>query len=212
MEEKRPESVLKDRGPESSNGCPTDQDLVRLAQGGDQKALAELYGRYRVKIGNYLYRFTGERGRAEELAQETFLRVVEHIDRYRPTGSVGGWIYRIAWNLALNAHRDSRRAKEISLDEPLELEEGAVDRSEVVPGKGPQPDEEASRREREMAVQQGLLKIAGHHRAVLILCDVEGHSYREAAEILGCPINTVASRLARGREELARVLGYLKGE
>lgn len=201
------------RGREApQNGDPTDRELVHRAQKGDSSAIGELYGRYRVRVLNYLYRFTGERGRAEELTQETFVRVVEHIGDYRPTGSVGGWIYRIAGNLALNTYRGRAGVRELSLDEPIEVEGGEISRAEVVAGSEPLPDEEAGRRERQEAVQKGLIKMGPHHRAVVILCDIEGHSYQEAAEILKCPMNTVASRLARGRAELARVLGYLKRE
>ncbi len=205
---------LRGRETTQNHGGPTDRELVSRAQKGDPTAVGELYERYRGKVLNYLYRFTGERGRAEELTQDTFVRVVEHIGDYRPTGSVGGWIYRIAGNLALNAYRGRAGVREISLDEPLQLEVegGEVSRAEVVAGSEPMPDEEAGRRERQEAVQKGLIKVGPHHRAVVILCDIEGHSYQETAEILNCPLNTVASRLARGRTELARVLGYLKKE
>lgn len=191
----------------------SDRDLMRQAQRGNRQAVETLYARYRRKVLNYLYRFTGNQATAEELTQETFLRVVTHIRQYRPTGSVAGWIYRIAGNLALNALRDRPKVQEISLDEPLEFgEEDSVDRSEAIPGPGKLPDEEASRSERESAVQGALLKVAPHHREVLILCDIEGYTYQEAAQILKCPINTIASRLARGRAELAQLLGYLKAE
>ncbi len=190
----------------------SDQDLIRQAQRGDQQAMSVLYSKYRRKVLNYLYRFTADRGRAEELTQETFLRVVQNLHRYRPTGSVAGWIYRIAGNLALNALRDHPAVSEVSLDEPISTEEGSMDRAEAVAGAGPQPDEEAVRMEREDAVQRSLMQLSPHHREVLILCDIEQYSYREAAETLRCPMNTVASRLARARAQMAELLGYLKGE
>ena len=190
----------------------SDRDLLLRAQRGDQRAFAQFYERYWRKVLNYLYRFTGNRATAEELTQETFLRVVRSIRNYRPTGSAGGWIYRIARNLGLNAIRDSKAAVEFSLDEPIALEEDEVDRQEITPSRGPKPDEEALRREREEAIQRCLLKIAPHHREVLILCDIESRSYQEAAQMLRCPINTVASRLSRARAQMAQLLGYLKEE
>ncbi len=188
----------------------SDEDLLRQAQRGNQKAFAEFYERYWRKVLNTLYRFTGNRAAAEDLTQEAFLRVARNIRNYRPTGSAGGWIYQIARNLGLNAIRDSKAAREFSLDEPITLEEDEVDRQEITPGRGPKPDEEALRREREEAIQRCLLKIAPHHREVLILCDIESCSYREAARMLHCTINTVASRLSRARAQMARFLGYLK--
>lgn len=190
----------------------SDEDLLRQAAGGDQNAFAQFYERYWRKVLNYLYRFTGNRATAEELMQETFLRVVRNLGRYRPTGSAAGWVYRIARNLGLNAIRDSKTAEEFSLDEPIRLEEDEVDRHETIAGRDPKPDEEALRREKEEAIQRGLLKIAPQHREVLILCDIERRSYQEAAEILRCPMNTVASRLSRARAWMAQFLGYLKEE
>ena len=192
------------------NGQETDQALIAKAQRGSQEAMTTLYIRYRRKVLNYLYRFIGNRSTAEELTQETFVRVVQNIHRYRPTGSAAGWIYRIAGNLAMNAMRDHPTTRELSLDEPVTLEEDTVERSEAIPGFGPKPDEEAVRMEREEAVQRCLMKLSSMHREVVILCDIQGCSYREAADLLKCPINTVASRLARARAELAELLGYLK--
>ena len=195
---------------DAGSNVRSDEDLLLQAQRGDQKAFAEFYERYWRKVLNYVYRFTGNRATAEELTQETFLRVVRNIRNYRPTGSAGGWVYQIARNLGLNAIRDSKAAREFSLDEPIALEEDEVNRQEITPGRGPKPDEEAVRREREEAIQQGLLKIAPHHREVLILCDIESRSYQEVARMLQIPINTVASRLSRARAQMAQFLGYLK--
>lgn len=188
----------------------SDQELVRQAQAGDPQAMTALYGRYRVKLLNYLYRFTGERTAAEDLAQETFLRVVRHLPSYRPTGSVGGWIYRIAKNLALNQVRDRKARPEFSLDEPVVYGEEEMNRAEAIPGPQESPAGEASREEEGAAIQQALLQVAAPYRETLILCDIQGHPYKEAAEMLRCSINTVASRLARGRAQLAQLLGYLK--
>ncbi len=194
------------------NGQETDQALIAQAQRGSQEAMTALYIRYRRKVLNYLYRLTGNRSTAEELTQEAFVRVVQNIHRYRPTGSAAGWIYRIAGNLAMNMMRDHPTSRELSLDEPITLEEDTVERSEAIAGGSLAPDEEAVRTERETAVQIMLMKLSPLHREVVILCDIQGCSYREAAELLKCPVNTIASRLARGRAELARALGYLKKE
>ena len=196
---------------EARDPLEADHALIRRAQKGDQQAMSLLYGRYRGKVLNYVYRFTGNRATAEELTQETFLRVVHNLPRYRPTGSVAGWIYRIAKNLSLNTLRDSKEDLEISLDEPLVLgDEESVNRAEAIANPGPRPDQEAVRSEQERAIQRSLLKISPRYREAVILCDVEGYPYREVAQILNCSINTVASRLARGRAQLARLLGYLK--
>lgn len=199
------------RDREAIDAAEPDQNLVRMAQRGDAAAVTELYARYHRRILNYLYRFTGSREAAEDLTQETFIRVVRNLGRYRPTGSVGGWICRIAKNLALNAIRDRKGKPEISLDETKENAEG----EEMTPMDGvadtrATPAQEAGRAEAEAAVQKALQELPPVYREAVILCDIQGSSYKEAAEVLGCPIDTVASRLARGRAKLAELLGYLK--
>lgn len=81
---------------------------------------------------------------------------------------------------------------------------------EIVADAGPSPAQEAGRSEVEEAVQKALLQIPLVFREAVILCDIQGCAYKEAAEILGCPIDTVASRLARGRAKLAELLGFLR--
>ena len=187
-----------------------DEQLMRLAQRGDAEAVSALYTRYRRKLLNYLYRLTGDRATAEDLTQETFLRVVRHLPSYRPTGSVGGWIFRIAKNLALNSFRDRKAQKEVPLEEPeTDSGEGEMKESKI-PHSGPGPDREAGSRETERQIQQALLQLPPVFREALILCDIQGHAYKEAAQMLECSINTIASRLARARSKMAELLGYLK--
>ena len=189
-----------------------DEQLIRLAQKGDSEAVSELYTRYRRKLLNYLYRLTGDRALAEDLTQETFLRVVRHLPSYRPTGSVAGWIFRIGKNLALNSFRDRKGHNEVPLEEPEnEMEEGAMKEIKI-PHSGPGPDQQAGSRETEREIQQALLKLPTVFRETLIICDIQGHPYKEAAELLECSINTIASRLARARSKMAELLGYLKKE
>ncbi|MEK7806413.1 MAG: sigma-70 family RNA polymerase sigma factor, partial [Chloroflexota bacterium] len=181
---------------------------MRRAQKGDSKAVTELYLRYQRKVLNFLYRMTGNRQVAEDLMQETFVRVVRHLQAYRPTGSVAGWIYRIAENLALNRFRHEKAAAEIPLDSPLSSEEDdELSAGEKVADSRPDPGEEAVRMEMEATVQRALSKVSLPYRETVILCDIQGYSYKEAAEMLSCPIDTVASRLARGRSKLAELLG-----
>lgn len=192
-----------------------DQLLIRLAQRGDSQAVSVLYQRYRRKLTNTLYRLTGNQALAEDLMQETFLRVVRHLPSYRPTGSVGGWIFRIAKNLALNSLRDRKRLREVSMEEPMsqgEDEEHAMERKEMIADSAPGPARNADRKETERQIQEALMKVAPAFREALILCDIQGHAYKEAAELLECSINTIASRLARGRAKMAGLLGYLKKE
>lgn len=212
MEEKRAFQGYSTRGrvPPPDPMQQPDEELMRLAQRGDAEAVSALYSRYRIKLLNTLYRLTGDRATAEDLTQETFLRVVRYLPKYRPTGSVGGWIFRIAKNLALNSFRDRKAQREVPLEEPeTDSDEGAMKEIKI-PHSGPGPDREAASRETERQIQQALLQLPPVFREALILCDIQGHAYKEAAEMLECSINTIASRLARARSKMAELLGYLK--
>jgi RNA polymerase sigma-70 factor (ECF subfamily) len=81
---------------------------------------------------------------------------------------------------------------------------------EIVADTRPSPAQEAGRTEVEEAVRKALLEVPPVFREAVVLCDIQGCAYKEAAEILGCPIDTVASRLARGRAKLAELLGFLQ--
>ena len=218
MEEKRVPKGYSLRGevppPQPEELQQTDEQLMQLAQRGDPQAVSVLYQRHRRKMMNYLYRLTGDRALAEDLTQETFLRVVRHLLSYRPTGSAAGWIFRIAKNLALNSIRDRKGSREISLEEPIseQEDEERAERKEMIADSAPGPDREADRKEMERQIQEALLKVTPVFREALILCDIQGHAYKEAAEMLEGSINTIASRLARGRAKMAELLGYLKKE
>ena len=192
---------------------PSDHELVRLAQTGNQQAVTDLYVRFKSRVFNYLYRFTGNRAATEDLTQETFIRVYRALPRYRPTGSVAGWIYRIAGNLALNGIRHSKTLKEVSLQDEFETDEGETyERGSTLASEDLGPEELAEASETGLAIQRALTKVSPVYRQVVILCDIEDHAYKEAAQILRISINTVASRLARGRTQMAKELGYLKKE
>lgn len=203
-------------GGQSLNGSGpaelSDYQLVERAKLGSHQAVTELYTRYRLRVINHLYRFTGDRSLAEDLTQETFIRVVENLGRYKPTGSVAGWIYRIAGNLALNNIRRRKVAREVSLDEPVQFEDGSVERIDAIANQDPSPAERVNVKEMETQVQGALAKIFPRYREAVILCDIQGYAYKDAAELLDCSINTIASRVARGRAQLAKALGYLKRE
>ena len=98
------------------------------------------------------------------------------------------------------------------MEEPVseQNEEENRNREETIPPPGPGPDREAVRVETERKIQQALLKLPPVFREALILCDIQGHPYREAAEMSNCSINTIASRLARARMKMADLLGFLR--
>jgi RNA polymerase sigma-70 factor (ECF subfamily) len=177
----------------------TDLELIRQAQDGDRQAFGRLVGRHHQGVIDVVYRMCGNTDVAEEAAQETFIRAWKHLPRYEPRAPFCNWLYRIAVNLA----RDALRRERPMID---------VDSLPIPSGdQGPQSIVEA--RDRGERVREAVLALPPASKAVLVLREYEGLSYKEIAETLGIPIGTVMSRLnyARGRlrESLAPHLEVL---
>ena len=184
---------------------PTDVQLMARVQVGDRGALAGLVDRHKDCLVNYLTRVTGHRDRAEELAQEAFLRLFQAAPRYREEGRLLPYLYRIATNLVRNEERRERRFRLFSVLHPH--------------GPGGQSHTNASapgvllQREAQREVQRALAALPLHFRSAVVLHGVEGWSYQAIAQLLGCREGTVKSRIHRGHRLLRESLrGYWKGE
>ena len=171
-----------------------DWELVSRAQAGDTAAFAELVRRYQVPVIRFCERMTGSRPDAEDLAQETFVRVYRHLGRIKPDAKFSTLLFGIARNVTLNHLRDSGRRGRggaVSLED-IQLE---------APAAG-QPGRSAQLSELQQLLQRGLQMLAPAHREILVLREVEGMEYDAIAEVLHCERGTVKSRLARAREQL----------
>jgi len=170
----------------------TELDLVTRAQHGDRGAFTELVRRHREGVINVVYRLCGDVHLAEDAAQEAFIRAWQHLPGYRPRSPFRNWVYRIATNAALDVLR--REKETVDVD--------AV--SLVSPGEGPEATLEG--KERGERVRQAVLALPSASRAVLVLREYEGLSYREIADTLGIPVGTVMSRLNYARNRLRESL------
>jgi len=183
---------------------PSDEYLIQKAREEDRSAFEQLYNRYKKAIFAYIYRMIGDRAVAEELTQEAFVKVYTNLARYRPTGKVSSWIYAIAGNLAKNElrNRGYRKAASIetiiSSDEKLKLKDLLADKSL-------KPDDIAQNKELKTQIEKTIQCLSVNHREVLVLCDVQGLSYEDAAEIIGCSVGTLASRLSRARQAFVKI-------
>lgn len=191
---------------------PSDDILVEKAKAGERAAFDELYQKYKRPILNYIYRFIGNFAQAEELTQEVFVRAYINIHRFEPRAKFSSWLYRIAANLSKNFIRHAQYEKRLL---PVKKDSYAGDELglgfvENIEDKAKRPDEAAQVAETERLVQEAINRLPAHLKEVLILCDIEGFSYEEAAKIMGCRPMTVGSRLWRAREKLSKLLGYLK--
>jgi RNA polymerase sigma-70 factor (ECF subfamily) len=176
-------------------GAQDDAALMVRVQLGDRQAFGDLVGRYENAVVNYLTRLTRDRSRAEELAQEAFLRLYERASRYQERGQLLPYVLRIATNLLRSDERRSRRWRTL----------------QRLVGSTPTPAEPGQERrllsaEATRVVEEALTALPLRYRSPLVLREIEGLSYREIAVALGCREGTVKSRINRARERLKALL------
>jgi RNA polymerase sigma-70 factor (ECF subfamily) len=173
----------------------TDGQLMARVQDGDRLAFAEIVERHKDAMVNYLTRLTGCRARGEEMAQECFVRLYLSRGRYREEGKLGALLYRIATNLAYSDGRRRRRRQVLSL--------GLLPAAE---SDASTPESELLAREAQAQLLWAIRQVRLRFRVPLLLYAIEGLSYGEVAQVLGCAENTVKSRISRGRRQLKQHL------
>lgn len=185
-----------------------DWDLVAEARDGDMDAFAELVSRYERPVVHFCYRMIGSREDAEDLAQESFVRVFRYLDRLTPSAKFSTLLFGIARNLTLNFLRDTGRrgrgvTQSLTADDQREvpIEDATL-----------RPDREARLHEVEAMILQGMEMLSPEHREVLVLRELQGLDYNSIARIVKCRKGTVKSRIARAREQLRQHLVTLGGE
>ena len=185
-----------------------DWDLVARACKGDPRAFEELIVRYETPLVHFCLRMTGSREDAEDLAQETFVRVHRYLNRLTPDAKFSTAIFGMARNLTLNHLRDSKRRGRGKMSS-LSDESGAD-----IPVTDPSAQSDALARHSEMQdlIERGLAMLSDEHREVIVLREVEGMDYESIAAVLRCRKGTVKSRLARGRAQLRQHILDLGGE
>ena len=188
-------------GQSASN--PRDLEALRRAQEGDELAFEELVSRYGRELYGLALFLTGQSSDAEDVVQETFLGAYEGLAAFEARASVRTWLSRILVNRATR-HRRSQRVRQAA--QPREKLSAAAEALL----RGSAPATPAAVSEIRMDVLQVIQALGPEHRAVGVLRELEGLSYRQIAEVLDIPAGTVESRLFRAREELkAHLKDYL---
>ncbi len=182
-----------------------DDVLLRRAARGDEEAFALLYRRHQAALYRFALRMTGSAWGAEEVVQEVFMTLVREPKKYDASrGAVGAFLYGIARNRVMK-HLE-RMPREISLEEKNEDGTGPG----IVLRDGFTPAIWMEKRERMEHVRAAVLELPAEFREAVVLCELEEMSYEEAAEMIGCPIGTIRSRLHRGRALLLAKLEMLR--
>jgi RNA polymerase sigma-70 factor, ECF subfamily len=182
-----------------------DSSVVAAFLAGEARCFDELMRRYQDRLTNFVFRMIGDRGRSEDLVQETFVRVYRHLHRFDQTKKFSTWIYTIASNLAKNELRNRSRNPLVLFQQikaswdadhrPLEWEDNTY-----------RPDDLFRKRHLREQVEKAVEKLPTHHREVFVLRELEGKTYEEIAEITGVNLGTVKSRLNRARNNFAAVI------
>jgi RNA polymerase sigma-70 factor, ECF subfamily len=182
----------------------TDEQLVSLCSGDDESAFNELYQRYKDKLFSFILQFVKNQKTAEDIFQETFVRVVKHSGRFDPKKKFSSWVYTIAANLCRDELKwRKRRRNQVSMESGDLSGDGTglLLKDRISSGeKGPR--EKLELNERNALLNEAIGRLPEKFRMVMELNIRQGFKYREVAKILKCPLGTVKSRIHKAVEML----------
>ena len=177
---------------------PTDEELMLQVKQGDRAAFNALMDRYERPVMNLVYRYLQDYNIAEDLMQETFLKVYRARERYEVRSKFSTWLFQIAVNLCLN----ERRARSYRRHDSIEAMAGQEVPREVKDARGLDPNEAMQKRELAEKVRSAIQALPPDERLMVILSKWEGKSYEEIAGIMNCSVDAVKSRLYRAKKLL----------
>ena len=173
-------------------------EMISRCQQGDQEALKEIFNKYHKKVYRIAYGVVRHREEAHDIVQEVFIKLFRSIKNFKGKSHFYTYLYRMVMNTAIDHARKTGKQFISSLDE-----EGSFEPSDELE-KG--PERILLQKELEERVKGAMEKLPAEQRAALIFRDVEGLSYQEMAEAMGCSIGTVMSRLHYGRKRIQELL------
>lgn len=172
--------------------------LVYKSKQGNKEAFEQLVKLYQNKVYALCYQLTSNQSDAQDLAQEAFVKAYRSLSGFRNEADFGTWMHRITVNLWINTKR--RKKPEVSLDATIDTGNGEINFE--VASNEETPDEKLERKELNMLVQLALNDLSEEHKTVLVLREMQGYNYEEIAQITGCSLGTVKSRINRARQNL----------
>ncbi|GAA0381366.1 RNA polymerase sigma factor SigW [Bacillus horti] len=181
--------------------------LVKRIRKGDREAFAEIVELYKHKLYQLGYRMLGNPLEAEEIAQESFLRVYSNIGRYDQNHKFSTWIYRIATNLCIDRLR--KRKIVYSLDQEVVGAEGLDMYSQLADEKQRTPEAEVVTLEIQEQVQKAIDQLPPQYKSIMILRYLQDLSLQEISDIVDLPVTTIKTRVHRGREALKKLLQHV---
>lgn len=184
---------------------PPDDVLVAKCQGGDFEAFDVLVTRYRGKVYAMIVNMVRNDADAWDLAQDVFVKVWKALPKFEARSSFFTWLYRITYNVTCDWVRKKKIQGEGEFDDAMGLERVEIS-APTAPKTVPRPDEKIVGNELGEKIGEALEELSEDHRAVVLMREVQGMSYEEIAESVGCTIGTVMSRLFYARKRLQGLL------
>lgn len=183
-----------------------DSILIEQALAGSQKAYATLMDRHRTAIYHIINKIVHNDDSANDLVQETFMKAFSALATYRSEYRFSTWLYKIAANSSIDFLR-KKRIQALSLDRPLETQDGEVDME--IADYSFHPERDLERKERNFSIEEAIESLPKKYREVIVYRHKDDKSYEEIAEMLGVPVGTVKARIFRARELLKKKLRHL---
>jgi RNA polymerase sigma-70 factor (ECF subfamily) len=189
----------------------SDQEVVAKSRDGDETAYRELIRRYERPVFSLIFRMVRDREIAEDLSQETFIKVLNAISTYRPEFKFSSWVFKIANNTAID-HLRRRELDTLSLEgSPHAATPEAMEATALQLGTGvASPLDDVASRELGGEIEAAINRLRPEYRSCILLRHVEGRAYEEIADILGLPLGTVKTYIHRARNELRVMLAHLR--
>src|SRR6187455_1844935 len=202
--------LSKQNGTGSRGMTRTDEELVARAQGGDIESFNQLIVRWERPIYALAYRVIGKEEDARDVCQDAFLRAYRALPGFKGQAKFSSWLYRIALNLCRDWIRRQRRAPVSQFPEDIDILEAAAATEPVE-----SIEDLVARRELSAVVEEAMAKLPDEQRTAIILKEYHGMTFQEIADLQGCPLSTVKTRLYQGLSVLRRQLernGQLQAE
>src|SRR5215470_544740 len=181
-----------------------DEDLMVLYQKGEVRAFELLLTRHRKPVYNFILRFVGDKETAEDLLQEAFMRVIKGAEAYKRQAKFTTWLYTIARNLCVDQTRRRKHRKHASLDAPMDTSDDSGSLMDVLPS-----NEMASDRKSE-TMQRAISALSDEQREVFLMREFLDMPFKQIADVVGVPENTVKSRMRYALEKLRLELDEYK--
>lgn len=178
-----------------------DEQLVKMAREGDQTATEQLFRRYHDRVFSYLFRMIGDRGLAEDAAQETFFKGFRSLRKYREKGQFKSWIFTIAHREGLRMLKKEKRHG-MTASSPNDEER----HEREIADPSPRPEDILMHQEQVRGLEQALDHLTDPEKQVVLLRLYEGLAFKDIARIMRCPLNTVLGRMHNAVKKLKKEL------